>query len=82
MPGNGREPKRKEPKKLTSVEQAQMASDHANTAFKLFETLMYDERIDDGDVRWRVDSIAGVLAILSIEIDGVLWMLKNKEEEE
>jgi len=80
MSGNGKEPKRKEQKKLTPVEQAQMVSDHANTAFKLFETLMNDDRIDDGDVRWRVDSVAGVLAMLSIEIDGVLWMLNNKEE--
>lgn len=79
MSGNGKEPKKKEQAKLTPIEQAQMVSDHANTAFKLFETLMYDERIDDGDVRWRVDSVAGVLAMLSIEIDGVLWMLKEKE---
>ncbi len=81
MPGNGREPKKVEPKKLASVEQAQMVADHANTAYKLFEVLMNDDRIDDGDVRWRVDSMAGVLCMLSIEIDSVLWMLKNKEEE-
>ena len=81
MSGNGREPKGRENKELTPVEQMQILSEHGNAVFKIFETLMYDDRIDDGDVRWRLDSVTGVLAMLSIEIDNQLYIMKNQAED-
>ncbi len=76
---NGREKQEQELKKLTRIEQMEMLVDHANTAFKMLEVLMWDERIDDGDVRWRVDSLAGALAMIGNEISSTLYVMREEE---
>ena len=80
MSRNGSEPKGKE-QKLTPIEQMEMLVDHANAAFKMLEVLMWDDRITDADVRWRVDSLAGALAMIGNEISSMYYTMQNKEEE-
>ena len=81
MSGNGTGKETMSKKKLPRIEQMEILVDHANAAFKMLEVLMWDDSIEDADVRWRVDSLAGALAMIGNEITGAFYAMKNEEEE-
>lgn len=79
MSDNGAGKETSSKKKLTRIEQMEILSDHANAAFKMLEVLMWDDKIDDADVRWRVDSFAGALAMIGNEISTALYTMQQEE---
>ncbi|MBC8462393.1 MAG: hypothetical protein H8D67_30855 [Deltaproteobacteria bacterium] len=81
MSGNGRGKQEKAVSPLTRIEQMEILTDHANAAFKMLEVLMWDDRIDDADVRWRVDSFAGALAMIGNEISSALCTMQEEEDD-
>ena len=81
MSGNGTGKETTSKRKLPRIEQMEILVDHANAAFKMLEVLMWNDSIEDADVRWRVDSLAGALAMIGNEITGAFYAMKNEEEE-
>ncbi len=77
MSGNGREPKRKEPKKLTPIEQMKILHEHTLTALKMMDVLYGREDLDELEVTWRLASIVGMLAIAQSEIETMIIIMED-----
>ena len=79
MSDNGKEKSSTRRKSMSPVDPMRLLSEHVHAAFKMLEVLMYNDAIDDGEITWRLNSLAGTLMIADIEIGTEIHMMEDED---